>query len=262
MRQGASQSCDLVPFPVRAVPPPRRPTPSATARPRRAQSSPHAYPPTPLGRVNDPAPEHPIPVSSRPASVRHRTSQRRHKPYGSTATNRNIRAGQDASALPTQAPGPNSRAADLVRSGKVDDPTEQDERFCRSETCTSGGGWDSNPRPTDYGSFGDLGGPWRSMLIRDVFADQMGLSMQILLSLCQSVPVLAVSTRPQLGQTEGLAGGSRQLGKGLQLMRGGLSFQRAEAPSRWPEASMGVAVGQDVNTELWTRPSRIRPETR
>jgi len=35
---------------------------------------------------------------------------------------------------------PNSRAADSVRSGKVDTPTPQNERFRRSEACTGGAG--------------------------------------------------------------------------------------------------------------------------
>ncbi|MDX3695692.1 hypothetical protein PV726_36310 [Streptomyces europaeiscabiei] len=35
---------------------------------------------------------------------------------------------------------PNSRAADSVRSGEVDAPTPEDERFRRSETCGSGAG--------------------------------------------------------------------------------------------------------------------------
>src|SRR4051794_2630146 len=34
------------------------------------------------------------------------------------------------------------------------------------------GGWDSNPRPTDYESFEDLGGPCRSMPIHAVLAGQ------------------------------------------------------------------------------------------
>jgi hypothetical protein len=45
-----------------------------------------------------------------------------------------------ASALPTPATRPNSRAADSVRPGKADAPPAKKERFRRSETCGSGAG--------------------------------------------------------------------------------------------------------------------------
>jgi hypothetical protein len=44
-------------------------------------------------------------------------------------------------------------------------------RFRRSQACAVGR-WDSNPRPTDYESFGDLGGPCRSVPIHAVLAGQ------------------------------------------------------------------------------------------
>ncbi len=73
---GATPWCDLGPFSVRAVSPPRRPATSATARSRRAQSPPHrTYPATPLGRMDDSAPERPLPVSPRPASVQNPVPQ-------------------------------------------------------------------------------------------------------------------------------------------------------------------------------------------
>jgi hypothetical protein len=76
-----------------------------------------------------------------PASrIQRPTSRRSHIPQGSTATNWNIRAGQGGFALSTPGTRPNSPAADSVRSGEVDDPTGQNERFRRSETCTGGAG--------------------------------------------------------------------------------------------------------------------------
>ena len=49
-------------------------------------------------------------------------------------------AGQRGWNSPDLRRTPNPRAADSVRSGKVDDPTPHDERFRRSETCTGGAG--------------------------------------------------------------------------------------------------------------------------
>lgn len=54
-----------------------------------------------------------------------RTSHRNHIQRGSTATDWGIRAGERAFALLTPRAGPNQRAADSSRSGKVDDPTGQ-----------------------------------------------------------------------------------------------------------------------------------------
>ncbi len=76
-----------------------------------------------------------------PASrIERATSHRSHLPQASTATSRSVHAGQGAFALQAPTPRPNSRAADSFRSGEVDDPTGQIERFRRSEACTSGAG--------------------------------------------------------------------------------------------------------------------------
>ena len=49
-------------------------------------------------------------------------------------------AGQMGWRSPEHRRTPNPRAADSVRSGKVDDPTPKKERFRRSEACTGGAG--------------------------------------------------------------------------------------------------------------------------
>lgn len=52
---------------------------------------------------------------------------------------RHLCSSEQCEPTPT-ATGPNSRAADSVRSGEVDDPTGQNERFRRSQPCIGGAG--------------------------------------------------------------------------------------------------------------------------
>ncbi|MDQ0602051.1 hypothetical protein QF037_006396 [Streptomyces canus] len=54
------------------------------------------------------------------------------------------------------------------------------------------GGWDSNPRPTDYESIQDLGGPYHFTSIHGVLAGQASASLSALHGPCRLVPVLVV----------------------------------------------------------------------
>ncbi len=76
----------------------RRPPTSVTARAdERAQSPPHrTYPATPLSSMDGSAPERPLPVSSRPASVQNPVPDQPPEPCtaSTTAATWNIRAGQ------------------------------------------------------------------------------------------------------------------------------------------------------------------------
>ena len=92
------------------------------------------------------------------------------------------------------------------------------------------GGWDSNPRPTDYESFEDLGDPCQSMPILAVFPAQKGFGTSPLLSPCQPSPILVSNLRPEPGPD-----GHAHLvqGRSPQLVRGSRNHaQRISLPTR------------------------------
>src|SRR4051812_39492577 len=77
----------------------------------------------------------------------------------------------------------------MIETGRQDPPTHPTlQQSCWSDRFSSRsewwGGWDSNPRPTDYESFEDLGDPCRSMPILAVFPGQTQFAASALLGPC------------------------------------------------------------------------------
>ncbi|MDQ0962105.1 hypothetical protein QFZ66_005983 [Streptomyces sp. B4I13] len=112
------------------------------------------------------------------------------------------------------------------------------------------GGWDSNPRPTDYESFEDLGGPCVSTPIHAVLAGQLGEAGSALTRLCQPVPVLVSPRRPQQvprGGGQVLCGHHASMRTGLELMRNGFSLpaSNGSTPARglaYPPSGSDIAT--------------------
>ncbi len=136
--------------------------------------------------------------SSCPASVQNSTSRRSHSPPTTPSSSRRpIRPRRSKRSQRTlTATELNSRAADSAPQPKVLNPHP-----CRDVSAgqrpAQWGGWDSNPRPTDYESFENLGDPCQSMLIFAVFPGQARFGASALPGPCQSFPILVSNLRPE-----------------------------------------------------------------
>ncbi len=242
---------DSGPFSVRAVSAPHRPPISARARSRRAQSPlRRACSATPLGRVDDSAPEQSLPVSPRPTSVQNPVPNQPQEPRSSSATaaNWNIHAGQGPFAPSTLATSPNPRAAESFRSGKVDDSTGQNERFRRSEACTVGaGGTRTHGRRIMsplriLAALVDLRSSWPFYQVRRGLTPQ---SFPALVSLFfQSLCPTCVQNASWKDKPNLLPRRSPSSGVCLELARSGFLFHCTEAPPRNSGRSLCGRLGR------------------
>ncbi len=188
---------------------------------------------------------------------------------------RHLCSSEQGEPTPT-ATGPNSRAADSVRSGKVDAPTPKNERFRRSETCAGGaGGTRTHGRrimsPSRIlATLVDHCPSWPFPQVRQGLAPQ---SLSALVSLFRSLCPTSVQNEPWKDKPDQLPRRSPQLGSAPRTRPQRISFPthggsapaiggRASvviAPGRWATArSHGAAVPAPVRFLMIQRPGRQR----
>jgi hypothetical protein len=164
---------------------------------RRSRRMEHPGLPPPMpsavsGRSRQDGPEEPLPILCVPPPPRPARSGRPPKPARATA--RDTTAGQRSAHCGSPRRRTHEQRIQSVESELT--PRHLARNVSAGQRPAQGGGWDSNPRPTDYEPFGDLGGLCRSVPILDVFAGPACLSVCVLCGACRSVPVLVAPQWP------------------------------------------------------------------